>query len=200
MHSRAIMLSVSLLFTATAAAIAQEGVFYMTDKGAAGVVKAAPPSVYPRDPNLPNYYSIGTQPSPQPLTYGEIDSPGYWHREQTAVLGRDSNGMNLHDRGEYCSNLERKISSYAEISTQWLNDHDLWFSPSRGYIPHGVVMSESRYIQTYAEVGLRDMRYIKNDGAKIQHCDDVAAFAIMRMQKLLEKYPEDPGWVERVRN
>ncbi|WP_237051268.1 hypothetical protein [Magnetospirillum sp. ME-1] len=178
---------------------AQEGVFFTTDKGVAGVVKAAPPPVYPRDPGLPNYYSIGSKPTP-PLTYDEINTPGYWHREQLAVLGRDANGMNLHDRGVYCSSQERKVSRYAEISSQWLSDHDLWFTPSAGFIPHGIVMSESRDILTYAQVALRDIRYIKHNGAQIQHCDDVAAFAIMRMQKLLEKYPEDPGWVERVRN
>ncbi len=82
----------------------------------------------------------------------------------------------------------------------WLSDHDLWFAPSAGFIPHGVAMSESREILTYAQVAFRDLRYIKHDGARIQHCDDVATFAIFRMQKLLEKYPEDPGWVERVRN
>ena len=200
MRSQVILLSVCVLFTATFAANAQEGVFYMTDKGVAGVVKAAPPPIYPRDPNLPNYYSIGTQPPPPPLTYDEINTPGYWHREQVAVLGRDANGMNLHDRGVYCSSQERKVSRYAEISSQWLSDHDLWFAPSAGFIPHGIVMSESRDILTYAQVALRDIRYIKHNGAQIQHCDDVAAFAIMRMQKLLEKYPEDPGWVERVRN
>jgi hypothetical protein len=83
---------------------------------------------------------------------------------------------------------------------QWLSDHDLWFAPSTGFIPHGVAMSESRDILTYAQVAFRDIRYIKHDGARIQHCDDVAAFAINRMLKLLEKYPEDPGWVERSRN
>ena len=56
MRSQVMLLSVCLLFTATFAANAQEGVFYTTDKGAAGVVKAAPPPIYQRDPNLPNYY------------------------------------------------------------------------------------------------------------------------------------------------
>ena len=182
------------------AANAQQGVYYTTDKGSAGVGKAAPPPVYSRDPNLPGYYSSGKQPSPPPLTYREINDPGNWQRQQSDVLGKDSNGMNLHDRGEYCSSQERKINRYAEISMQWLNDHDLWFSPSSGYIPHGVVMSESRDILTFAQVAFRNIRYIKHDGAKIQHCDDVAAFAISRMQKLLEKFPEDPGWIERSRN
>jgi hypothetical protein len=200
MRSQVMLLSVCLLFTAAFATNAQEGVFYMTDKGVAGVVKAAPPPIYPRDPGLPNYYSLGKQPSPPPLTYDEINTPGYWHRENESVLGKDANGMNLHDRGVYCSAQEAKISRFAEISMQWLSDHDLWFSPSFGYISHGIVMSESRDILTYAQVAFRDIRYIKHDGARIQHCDDVAAFAIMRMQKLLEKYPEDPGWVERNRN
>ncbi|CUW37519.1 conserved exported protein of unknown function [Magnetospirillum sp. XM-1] len=200
MRSQVMLLSVCLLLTATFAANAQEGVFYMTDKGVAGVVKAAPPPIYPRDPGLPNYYSLGSKPSPPPLTYDEINIPGYWQMEQAAVLGRDSNGMTLHDRGVYCSNLERKISRYAEISMAWLNDHDLWFAPSVGFISHGIVMSESRDILTYAQVAFRDMRYVKNNGSLIQHCDDIANFAISRMSKLLEKYPEDPGWLERVRN
>ncbi|MBF0423660.1 MAG: hypothetical protein HQL73_11785 [Magnetococcales bacterium] len=200
MHSRAIMLSVSLLFTATFAANAQEGVFYSTDKGKDGVVMAAPPPVYQRDPNLPSYYSIGSKPSPPPLTYDEINTPGYWHREKETVLGKDANGMNLHDRGVYCSDQEAKIRQFAELSMKWINDHDMLFSTSVGFIPHGIAMSQSRDIQTFAEVAFRDLRYIKHDGARIQHCDDVAAFAIMRMQKLLEKYPEDPGWVERNRN
>ncbi|WP_083763510.1 hypothetical protein [Paramagnetospirillum magneticum] len=200
MRSQVMLLSVCLLLTATFAANAQEGVFYMTDKGVAGVIKAAPPPIYQRDPNLPNYYSLGSEPSPPPITYDEINTPGYWHREKESVLGRDGNGMNLHDRGEYCSSLERKISQYAEISIQWLNDHDLWFSPSFGYISHGIVMSESRDILTYAQVAFRDMRYVKNNGSLIQHCEDIANFAISRMSKLLEKYPEDPGWVERSRN
>ncbi|WP_085375381.1 hypothetical protein [Magnetospirillum sp. ME-1] len=200
MRSRSILLSVCLLITSVITANAQEGVFYTTDKGVAGVVKAAPPSAYPRDPNLPNYYSIGTQPLPPPLTYDEINAPGYWHREKESVLGKDVNGLNLHGRWKYCSDQETKIRQYAELSMKWLNDHDLLFSPSVGFIPHGIAMSQSRDIQTFAEVAFRDLRYIKHDGARIQHCDDVAAFAIMRMQKLLEKYPEDPGWVERNRN
>lgn len=200
MRSLVIMLSVLLLISSPFHVNAQEGVYFTTDKVAAGVVKAAPPPVYTRDPNLPNYYSIGSKPSPPPLTYDEINTPGYWQKEKEAVLGRDANGMTLHDRGVYCSAQEAKISRFAEISMQWLSDHDLWFAPSVGYIPHGVVMSESRDIQTFAEVAFRDMRYVKNDGARIQHCSDIADFAISRMQKLLEKYPEDPGWVERVRN
>lgn len=199
MRSRSILLSVCSLITSVITANAQEGVFYTTDKGAAGVVKAARPPVYPRDPGLPNYYSIGSKPTP-PLTYDEINTPGYWQREKDLVLGKDANGMNLHDRGVYCSDQETKIRQFAELSMKWLNDHDLWFAPSFGFIPHGVAMSESREILTYAQVAFRDLRYIKHDGARIQHCDDVATFAIFRMQKLLEKYPEDPGWVERVRN
>ncbi|WP_096702159.1 hypothetical protein [Magnetospirillum sp. 15-1] len=192
--------SALVLIASTCVVNAQEGYFYTTDKGSAGVVKAAPPPVYPRDPNLPNYYSLGSKPSPPPITFDEINTPGYWQREKDLVLGKDANGMNLHDRGLYCSALERKISQYAEISMQWLNDHDLWFSPSFGYISHGIVMSESRAILTYTQVALRDMRYVKHDGAVIQHCDDIANFAFSRMSKLLEKYPEDPGWLERVRN
>jgi hypothetical protein len=200
MRSRSILLSVCLLLSANVAAIAQEGVYFTTDKGAAGVVKAAPPPIYPRDPSLPNYYSIITQPSPPPLlTYGEIDAPGYWHWEKESVLGKDANGLTLHDRGKYCSDQEANISRFAEISMTWLSDHDLWFSPSFGYIPHGVAMSESRDILTYAQVAFRDIRYVKHNGAIIQYCDDIAEFAISRMQKLLEKYPEDAGWVERIR-
>ncbi|CUW39885.1 conserved exported protein of unknown function [Magnetospirillum sp. XM-1] len=199
MRSQVMLLSVCLLLTATFATNAQEGVFYSTDKGAAGVVKAAPPPIYPRDPGLPNYYSLGSKPSPPPITYDEINTPGYWHQERAAVLGKDKNGMTLHDRGEYCSAQEAKISRFAEISMQWLSDHDLWLAPSVGFIPHGIAMSESRDILTYAQVAFRDLRYIKHDGAIIQHCDEVAAFAIMRMQKLLAKFPEDPGWIERSR-
>jgi hypothetical protein len=200
MRSRIVFILLLMLPFMAAAANAQEGVFYTTDKGAAGMVKAAPPPVYPRDPNLPNYYSIGSKPSPPPITYDEVNTPGYWHQERAAVLGKDANGMTLHARGEYCTAQETKIRQFAELSMKWLNDHDLWFSPSVGFIPHGIAMSQSRDIQTFAEVAFRDMRYVKNDGAKIQHCDDIADFAISRMLKLLEKYPEDPGWVERVRN
>ncbi|MDO8608671.1 MAG: hypothetical protein Q7R40_19240 [Phaeospirillum sp.] len=200
MRPRSIMLSICLLFATAFAAIAQEGIYYTTDKGKAGVVMASPPPVYPRDPNLPNYYAMSTQPPPPLLTYGEIDAHGYWHHEQVAVLGKDSDGKNLRERGEYCSAQEAKVSRYAEISMQWLTDHDMWFAPSTGFIPHGVAISESRDILTFAQVAFRDIRYIKHDGAIIQHCDDVAEFAINRMLKLMEKYPEDPGWVERVRN
>jgi hypothetical protein len=200
LRSQSILLSVCLLLSATVAANAQEGVFYTTDKGAAGVVKAAPPPVYPRDPGLPNYYSRSSSISPPPLTYDEINDPRYWHQEKESVLGKDSNGMNLRERGEYCSAQESKISRFAEISMQWLSDHDLQFAPSTGFIPHGLVMSESRDILTYAQVAYRDIRYIKHDGARIQHCDDVAEFAISRMMRLLGKYPEDRGWVERIRN
>jgi hypothetical protein len=200
MRSQSILLSVCLMLSATVASNAQEGVYFTTDKGAAGVTKAEPPPVYPRDPNLPNYYSRSSSSSPPPLTYDEINTPGYWHKEQAAVLGKDSNGMTLHDRGKYCSDQEIKIRKFAELSMKWLNDHDLWFSPSVGFIPHGIAMSQSRDVQTFAEVAFRDMRYVKHNGAIIQYCDDIAEFAISRMQKLLEKYPEDPGWVERVRN
>jgi hypothetical protein len=194
-----LLISVFFLITTTTNTNAQEGVYYTTDKGKAGVTKTEPPPVYQRDPNLPNYYSLSTLPSPPLLTYREINDPGYWHREKASVLGKDANGMNLRERGEYCSNQETKIRQFAEISMKWLNDHDLWFSPSVGFIPHGLAMSQSRDIQTYAEVAFRDMRYVKHDGAAIQHCNDIAEFAISRMQELLSKYPEDPGWVERIR-
>ena len=196
------LISACLLFTMIVAANAQQGVYYTTDKGAGGVTKAEPPPVYLRDPSLPNYYDTIQKDASPPslLTYSEIDAPGFWQRHQSDVLGKDSNGMTLHDRGEYCSTQEAKINRFAEISMSWLSDHDLWFAPSVGYIPHGVVMSESRDILTYAQVATRDMRYVKNNGAVIQHCSDIAEFAINRMQSLLSKYPEDPGWVERVRN
>ncbi len=196
------LVSAFFLIAPTYAVNAQEGVYYTTDKGSAGVVKAEPPPVYLRDPSLPNYYDTIQKDAlpPSLLTYREIDAPRYWQRQQSDVLGKDSNGMMLHDRGEYCSNQVSKINRYAEISMKWLNDHDLWFAPSVGFIPHGVVMSESRDILTYAQVAFRDIRYAKNDGARIQHCDDIADFAINRMQKLLEKYPEDPRWIERGRN
>ena len=196
------LISAFFLMTTKATTNAQEGVYYTTDKGAAGVKKAAPPPVYPRDPNLPGYYdTTQSDASPPPLlTYREVNDPAYWDQQQSQVLGKDSNGMTLHDRGEYCSTQEAKINRFAEISMSWLSDHDLWFAPSVGYIPHGVVMSESRDILTYAQVAYRDIRYVKHNGAIIQHCDDVAAFAISRMQLLLSRYPEDPGWIERSRN
>ncbi|EME67647.1 hypothetical protein H261_22468 [Paramagnetospirillum caucaseum] len=128
---------------------------------------------------------------PPPLTEREISDPEFWRREKAAVLGRDANGMNLWDRGRYCDTRKSEVSQFAEIAMEWIFHHDLWTSPSKGFIPHGIAISDQQTLRMYAEVAFRDIRYVKGDGADISKCDEIAIFAIRRILKHMERYPAD---------
>ena len=139
-------------------------------------------------------YYTGTasvSPVPPPLSEREISDPDFWKRQKAAVLRQDANGMNLWERGRYCESRETEVNRFAEISLEWVYSHDLWVSPSRGFIPHGVAISDQQTIRTYAEVAFRDMRYVKCDGADIGKCDEIALFAIRRILGHMERYPAD---------
>lgn len=138
---------------------------------------------YPGDPSV--------YKNPPPLTEQEIQSPEFWRQEREAVLGRDQNGRNLHERGRYCREQEAKISKFAELAMEWVTEHDIWFSPSKGYIPHGVVMADQQTLRMYAEVGFRDMRYAKANGADTAKCTEIADFAVKRILDYLSRYPAD---------
>ena len=138
------------------------------------------------------YTGITTvSPMPPPLTEQEISDPDFWKRQKAAVLRQDANGMNLWERGRYCESRESEVNRFAEISLEWVYNHDLWVSPSKGFIPHGVAISDQQTIRTYAEVAFRDMRYVKGDGADIGKCDEIALFAIRRILGHMERYPAD---------
>ncbi len=133
---------------------------------------------------------------PPPLTYKEIDNPEFWRRERDLVMKKDATRKNLHERGEACWKIREGANRIAETSMKWLQDHDVLVGQ---YIPHGVVMSESRDIQEYAEVTNRDIRYAMNDGAEVALCQEIADYGVGRINKLMRKYPSDPNWVSETR-
>ena len=139
------------------------------------------------------YYTgtTGVSSVTQPLSEREISDPEFWRRQKAAVLRQDANGMNLWERGRYCESRESEVNRFAEISLEWVYNHDLWVSPSKGFIPHGIAISDQQTIRTYAEVAFRDMRYVKGDGADISKCDEIALFAIRRILGHMERYPAD---------
>ena len=139
------------------------------------------------------YYNgtASVSPVPPPLTEREISDPDFWKRQKAAVLSKDANGMSLWERSRHCESRESEINRFAEISLEWVYNHDLWVSPSKGFIPHGVAISDQQTIRTYAEVAFRDMRYVKGDGADTGKCDEIALFAIRRILRHMERYPAD---------
>jgi hypothetical protein len=129
--------------------------------------------------------------TPPPLEQRQIDDPAYWRSQKEAVQRKDVSGRDLWDRAKYCEQQEGRVNRYAEASMAWLTDHDILFAPTKGFVPHGVVMSESEKIRMFAEVAFRDMRYAKNNGAVKSKCDEISQFAIVRMLALMSKYPSD---------
>lgn len=124
-------------------------------------------------------------------TSEQYGDPTFWQRQKAAVQATDNKyGLTLAQRAAECEEQNLRISREVSRAGDFIIKFHLLASPSRGYITPAAAGQDKRQIIAFAEVGHRDIRYAKYDGADVDQCMAIADRAVARIQDVIAKYPD----------
>lgn len=124
----------------------------------------------------------------------EMYDRGCWAAKRADVAG-------LADRNRSCEDMLLDVHNASQQALAHLYARDQVFSPSGrgvdydnptngiGYIDHGDVVQIEREIVTIVSVAIRDVRYIRYDGADLGACARIAGQARQQITAIRDALP-----------
>jgi len=126
-------------------------------------------------------------------TVEQHNDPEYWRALKERTLSRtDPRGMGktLEERVIYCNALiEDDVGQEHMRAHRFLRKYSAHFSRG-GYITRAAYSEDARMIQTFANVAIRDIRYVVHEGAELARCHEVRDIAITSIRNVIRKYPD----------